>query len=187
MSFLFRFLIVTALLLSAQAWALVSSGAYVPFGPSTQKSADGARNTFAFDPYLSLNGAFEIPFDHVFLPEVGLVFHGEGQDGYKKSTSFILLDVGYRIDQLWILRYGFGTFRTKISGDGGSVVLPNGNSTLAFARPSRSVTSLNTTFDLGIEYSANRNYAVRFQTFLFSAFNSESRKLSYALGMTYYL
>lgn len=174
--------------LSSNSYALVGLGGYVPFGPSTQKDPDGGRNTFSFDPMVTFNTVQPIPgFNHVFMPELGFVFHGSGSDDYKKTTTFLLLDVGYLIRPKLVLRYGIGTFITSVKGDGGAVELNNGTSTSTFYRPGESKKSWNTTLDLGAEMALAPNYALRFQTHLFSIFSSTSRKLSYSLSFNYYL
>jgi hypothetical protein len=168
--------------------ALVSVGGYVPFGPSTQKSVTGGKNTFSFDPMLSLNTIITTPFyNQLFLPEIGMVFHGEGQDGYSKRTTLFIFDMGHRLTGTTLLRYGLGTFLTRITADGGSVTLPNGSDTATYYQPNEASTSWNTTVNLGLENSFGLNYAGRVQTYLFSLFNGEARKVSYSLSLVYYL
>ncbi len=180
--------ILFGLLLTQTSFALVSAGGYVPFGLSTQKETTGSKNTLSFDPMVGVNTIFATPFTgHLFLPEFAMAFHGTGQDGYKKSTMFFLLDFGYQLRAQTILRYGVGTVLTRISGDGGTVNLLNGNTPTDFYAPNEARTSWNTTVDLGIEHSFSSDYALRFQTYIFSMFDAEARKLSYSLNLVYYL
>ena len=179
-------LIVFLLLFSPLGHSLVSVGGYVPFGVSTQKEADGGRNTFSMDPAVSVNTVMPAPYIGLFMPEFGMVFHGSGKDGYKKQTIFLLADAGYQIIPQGVLRYGVGTFITKIKGEGGVVYLNNGNGTDPFYKPSKSVSTYNTTLNLGFEHSFMAKYALRFETFMFSPLSS-ARKFSYILNLTYYL
>lgn len=168
--------------------ALVSVGGYSAFGRSTQKETDGTRNTTSFHPMISFNTIIPTGFwGQIFLPEAGMVFHSSEYDGYSKKTTFLLLDLGYQIAPQILFRYGLGTFITSIKGDGGTMILNNGNSTDEFYRPSENGSSYNTTLDLGLEYAYDSNYAFRFQTYLFSGLSSEARKLSYSLSLNYYL
>lgn len=168
--------------------AIVSFGGYAPFGPSTQKETTGSRNTFSFDPMLGVNTILTTPFyGQLFLPEFAMVFHGSGDDDYKKNTWLFLADFGHRINNKLLLRYGLGTILTKISGDGGAVQLNNGGSTATFYQPNETSTSWNTTINLGLESAVTGNYAVRFETYLFSFFNNEARKFSYSLNVVYFL
>ncbi len=185
-----RFLIIlmTAILFSHNSMALVSLGGYVPFGPSTQKDVTGSTNTFSFSPMVSVNTIIPTPFyQQLFLPELAMVFHSEDQDGYSKRTTLFLLDFGHLLTSDLIFRYGVGTALTRISGEGGTVVLNNGSSTSTYYQPDESSTSWNTTINLGIEGQVIPNYSMRFQTYWFSVFNSEARKASYSLNLVYYL
>jgi hypothetical protein len=175
------------ILFSFNSFSLVGTGGYVPFGLSAQKSDDGGRRTFSFEPYIYVNTILPAPYNHLFLPELGYVFHTSTQyDDYSKSTLFVLADLGYKLSPRFILRYGLGLFRTSISSDGGAVTLQNGSGTSTFYKPSDSQKSYNTTWNLGIEGSINRNYSARFQFYMFEPLSSK-RDLSYSLSLGYYL
>ena len=183
-----RYLFFLCLFTSFSSQAIVTFGGYVPFGPSTQKDIDGSKNTFSFDPMLSVNTVIPLSFyQQTFLPELGGVFHGSGADDYSKKTFFLLMDLGHRVNDKFMLRYGVGTFITTVSGSGGQTSLNNGSSTATFYLPSESSSSWNTTLNLGAEYAFDKNYSLRFQTYTFSALSSTSRKISYSLSLTYYL
>lgn len=165
----------------------VGVGGYVPFGPSTQKDVTGARETFSFDPVISLNAVIPTKFyGQLFLPEFAFVFNGSGSDGYSKKTMLFLADFGHRLTSRALLRYGVGTVLTTVSGDGAVVRLPNGNDTSPFYQPAESSTSWNTTINLGIEMSFSTGYALRFQTYWFSLLDGQSRKGSYSFNLIYY-
>ncbi len=181
------FCILGILLLPIKSMALLNVGGYVPFGLSTQKTEDGGKNTFSFKPLIAVNTVMPIPnMSHVFLPEFGYIPQGKEADEYKKSTMYFLLDVGYMITDRFLLRYGLGTFMTKVSGDGAAIQLPNGSGTATFFRPNKGETSWNTTLDLGVEYAIDANNAARIETYLFSWLSS-ARKFSYSLTYVYYL
>ena len=170
-----------------KAMAIINVGGYVPFGISTQKKEDGGRNTFSFKPMIGVNMVMPIPnMSHVFLPEFGIIPQGKEYDEYSKTTLYFLLDVGYLITDRFLLRYGLGTFMTKISGDGSVLTLPNGDGTATFYRPNEGETSWNTTLDLGFEFAIDANNALRFETYMFSWLSS-ARKFSYSLSYAHYL
>jgi len=166
--------------------ALVGLGGYVPFGPAVQKEKDGGRSTTSFHPMLTLNTNYPMFFDHFFTPQIGLVLHGDKYDETKKKTVFILWDVAYSFNSSLLLRYGFGSFLTKVGGDGGTISMPNGNSTTTFAKPDKTVTSYNTTLNLGVEYGLNRHYSAQFETYVFNTLDKQSREVSYSLSVNYY-
>lgn len=180
--------IVLFLIFEFSAHALVSVGGYVPFGPSTQKDPNGSKNTFSLDPMVSVNTIIPTPFyGQLFLPEFGMVFHGEGTDGYSKRTMLFLFDFGYEFMPSYLLRYGIGTVITRINGDGGTVSLLNGGTPDTYYQPDEASSSWNTTINLGIESSIYNNYATRFETYWFSLLDSESRKISYSFNLVYYM
>lgn len=174
-------------LVPMKSMALLNVGGYVPFGVSTQKKEDGGRNTFSFKPMIGVNTVMPIPgFSHVFLPEFGIVPQGKEADEYKKSTMYFLMDLGYMLTGNLLLRYGLGTFLTKISGDGAVVTMPNGSDTAQFYRPNEGETSWNTTLNLGLEFAFDSSSAVRMEGYLFSWISS-ARKFSYSLSYVYYM
>lgn len=174
-------------LIPMKSMALLNVGGYVPFGLTTQKKEDGGKNTFSFKPLIGFNTVMPIPnMSHVFLPEFGFVPQGKEADEYSKSTLYFLMDLGYMITDRFLLRYGIGTFMTKVSGDGAAIQLPNGDGTATFYRPNKGETSWNTTLNLGVEYAIDANNAARFETYMFSWLSS-ARQLSYSLTYVYYL
>lgn len=173
--------------MSFDAGAIVGTGGYSPFGPTTQKAADGDTNAFSFHPMMVLNGAYPLFSGHLFTPQMGLVLHRNKFDENEKKTVFILMDVAYIWHPKFILRYGIGSFLTKVGGNGGTILLDNGNDTTAFAKPDHTVTSYNTTLNFGFEFAVNRNYAIQTEAFAFSLFDSRARAVSYLLSVNYYL
>ncbi|OUR99575.1 hypothetical protein A9Q84_00715 [Halobacteriovorax marinus] len=175
------------LFIPVKSFALVGIGGYVPFGLSTQKTKTGSRRTLSAEPYILFNTTLSAPFNQIFMPEFGYVFHAtEKFDDYDKSTMFLLADFGYQFSSTFILRYGLGLFRTSIGGDGATVTLSNGSSTATFYRPSETSTSYNTTWNIGLQGDLTKNYAMKFQFYLFDPISS-TRDVSYSLSVTYNL
>ncbi len=167
--------------------ALVGLGGYVPFGFTTQKRPEGGNNKTTFHPMVVLSTVRPLPYEHVAMPEFGIVFHQNNFDEVSKKTIFILWDIGWRANDRFVLRYGFGTFMTKISGKGGSITLSNGDSTMAFAAPDETQTSYNTTLNLGVDVALGRHYAFKAEAFIFGMMKSTSRAISYSLAFNYYM
>lgn len=182
-----KILVLFLILLPLQSHAIINIGGYVPFGLSTQKDEDGGNNALSFKPMIGVNTVMPIQgFNHVFLPEIGIIPQGKEADEYKKSTLYFLLDVGYLLSSKLVLRYGIGTFLTKISGDGQPLELPNGTETSTFYRPKEGETSWNTTLNLGLEMAITPESAVRLESYMFSWLSS-ARKFSYSLSYVHYL
>lgn len=84
------------------------------------------------------------------------------------------------------LRFGAGTFMTKISGDGGEVTRNNGASTATYFLPSESITSYNSTLNLGIEQFIMPKIAVKLETYAWNILDSTSRRFNFALALNLY-
>ena len=179
-------MMVLFLLGTGPAQTLVSAGVYAP-APASQKNSDGSKNTFTLKPMVALDAVWNLSGRNFFMPELGYVYHGEGIDGYKKHTTFLLLDLGYLLTGRFLLRYGLGTFLTSISGDGGAVVLNNGSGTATFYRPGETSTSYNTAMDLGAELGITKNFALQLETYLMEILSKDKRSVTYSLGLNYYL
>ena len=176
--------------LSIPARVVFGGGGYVPFGPSTQKDLHGGRETFSFDSALSwsFHLPFQTSFSQFFIPEWGYVFHRLDDDaGYSKRTSFVLFDLGISLAPDVLFRYGIGTFITKIDGPGGSLTVNDGGAMNTAYLPGRSISSWNTTLNLGTKIDLNSKLGVRFEFFLFSPLSSTARKFSYLLNLVCYL
>jgi hypothetical protein len=164
--------------------AIIGLGGYVP-NPGTQKSADGGKNTLSPDPFLSIGTKFPLYGPTWAMPELGYVVHGGEKDNYSKKTIFILWDVGYNIAPKLLFRFGLGTFLTKISGDKEAVSRGNGASGSAtFYTAGESVTSYNTTSNLGIEYGLAGGNSIKLETYVFSLFG-DGRHVNYSLSMNF--
>ncbi len=168
--------------------AIFTVGDYVPFGPSTQGSVTGSSNTLSFNPMIGVNTKIQTPwYGQVFLPELDIVFNTGEKDGYSKRTYLISADFGYNLNPMLMLRYGTSTIITSISGDGGVVYLNNGNSVDDFYQPDQSSLSWNQTLNLGVDGIINSTYSLRFETYIFSLFNSKARQVSYSLSLLVYM
>jgi hypothetical protein len=153
---------------------------------NSQNDSEGGTSTFSYVPGISLNAVWSLSSNHFFNPDIGYVFHLSPEDEYgdqSKKTLFVLWDLGYKIRR-FVIRYGFGTFYTKIGGDGGAVTVKNGESSTTTAyKPQETITSYNTTIDLGLTFLATKNISMRAETYLFSFLSSEARTLHYSLTL----
>ena len=170
----------------------ISVGSYTPT-IDVQKET-GERDLFQFNPFLAVGFSWRMMGNHFFVPQVGLAKDFSIDDDYgdySKTTLFFLWDFSYLLVKGLVVRYGLGTFLTRISGDGGEVTVPNGHSTATAYRPEQAITSYSTTLNLGLEYIgqaawANKYMGLRAEGHLFSFLDSESRSLGYTLSLVYY-
>lgn len=181
-------LLLISLTISVNCYAAnfeVGLGAFA-LGTSAQNDTSGGQATTSFNPGVSVGAIIPIKGNHYFNPDFGVVGHLPEDDDYgkqRKRTSFALWDLGYRIKRV-VIRYGFGTFMTRISGDGEAVTVRNGESGTATAyQPVDSSTSYNTTINLGATILLGDRVSVRAESYLFSFLNSEARTLNYGLTL----
>ncbi|EQC50299.1 MetA-pathway of phenol degradation domain protein [Bacteriovorax sp. BSW11_IV] len=173
-------------LLSSNVSALVGVGTFVPHAFKAQVSTEGGREFFAINPYVALNAIVPIRGDHFFNPEIGYVFHTENDDETSAHTLFVSYNFTYKLNHLFILRYGLTTFAFMNGGDGEEVTLRNGNSTATFYSPDETRTSYVSSLDLGGEYFFKPRYSVRFQTYIARFLSSDARSVYYTLSVNYY-
>jgi hypothetical protein len=161
-------------------------GGYSPFSFTTQSDSDGGKSILRVKPTFFLSGLFEVPFSHFLSPEFGWVLHGEGEDSYSKNTYYLLTDLIYPITADLVLRYGYGLFMTRISGDGEAIQLNNGTATATFYTAGEASTSYNSTLNLGFEYVVRADATFRVQSFIFQPFSSTDREVSYMLSYAFF-
>ena len=187
-----KFTLAFLFLISSNAHAVgLGLGTYMPASNRYQNQPDGSRDGFQLNPYVSLSTKWNFFNNHYIAPEIGMAFHTKTEDEYSKRTVVILWHMAYRLSESFYLRYGFGTFWTRISGDGEEVVLPNGSSTATFYAPSESATTYNTSTDIGLEYQIGGNefsstsYSLRGDLMLVQPLDSDERSFSYLLSLVY--
>jgi len=174
-------------IISTEVFATVGLGGFVPFPTTTMKKRDGGSDSFGFEPMVYINHVVNAPFSQLFLPTLGFIKSTDLEQEYSKNTIFFLWDLGYKIGSNLILRYGLGTFITKIKGDGAAITVNNGSTTATAYRPSDSITSYNTTVNIGAEMAFSKSYAIQFETYIYQILSGTERDFSYSLSGTWYL
>jgi hypothetical protein len=189
-------LLLICVLFASSVWAVhLSTGVHKSLIDVQDKNGDEEKNPFS--PVFSVGSNFRISGGFGFSPQFGFIYHTVKSDDsygeYKMYSLFILYDF------LWVpqdydffaLRFGVGTFRKTVKGEGGSVTVPNGNSTATAYRPESS-TSYSGTFNLGTDFNFKifqdwfTNFGVRFEMYAFRPLSSENRNYAYTLGAVGY-
>lgn len=156
---------------------------------SSQSDTDGSTKKLALNPTVSIAMAY--PWRRpgprfYFLPEVGMAYHRERADKTSVHTMYLLYHLGHQLAPQLMLRYGLGTFITRISGSGGTVRLMDGDTERDFFVPDESRRTYMTTFDLGAEYRFNRDWGAKVDFYIMGPLSSDKRKLSSILAVTHY-
>lgn len=147
---------------SSFASTMLSVGTYVPGAFTAQEDWDGGKQMFEINPMVTIGTQFQAFGDQFFTPEIGYAHHRNAYDGVERSTIMLLYNMTYRLTGTLLFRYGLGTFWERYSGDGGTVVLNNGNSTQAFYRPDGTTTSYHTDLMIGAEQFISPRKSIRF-------------------------
>jgi hypothetical protein len=189
-------LLFIGLLLASPLWAVhVSTGLHKSLIDVQDKNGKEDKNPFS--PVLTVGSNFKMTEGFGFSPQLGFIYHTVNSDDsygkYKMYSFFILYDFiwvpqGY---EFFGLRFGLGTFRKTIKGEGGTVTIPNGNSTAKAYRPESS-TSYSGTFNLGTDFNFNilkdwfTNFGLRLEMYVFRPLSKENRNYTYTLGAVGY-
>ena len=188
-----------SIILSTKGFALVGVGSMSPFiGQYTTNLAGETESPFTLQPYLSLHEFFNVTGSIFFIPEVGMTlpsssyssgdaFNGDGDQASSRQMTFILANFSYMFSSGSHLRFGLGTFMTTISGDGGAVTRNDGGGTALHYLPDQSVTSYNTTINLGFEQFFRPGMAFKLESYIWNILSSESRRFNFSLAFNYYL
>jgi len=192
-------LLLALLLFGTTANALVGVGHMSKFVGSWTNDQEGGQESY-FDPwlYFSLNENFPIWGNIIFQPEIGMTlkkssygdddtYNGSGDEASNRQLMFLHLNFMYRNSSPIQFKGGVGIFATKISGEGGAVTRRNGGTDATYYLPSETVTSYNNTLNLGIESFLLPKTSIEFETYVWDILASDSRRLSFSLGLNYYL
>lgn len=166
---------------------LLSTGTFVSNFSKAQASDSGATKKFELVPYFGYGQQFNLGGPHYFMPELALAYFIDTPKKTDKKIVFLRYNFSYILSGSIILRYGLSTYWQIISGDGGTVVLRNGDSYKAFPAPDNRSVSYYTTADFGAEYFFNRTRSARFDLNLANAFDFENRAFNYILTYNWYL
>jgi len=164
----------------------LNAGFHTEFYNNVQIDDSGGMRKIDYAPTLGMGGHIPLNEDWSFLPELNWVLpRSAGSSQIVKNLVMFRADFGY--DPLDWLRFRVGTslMFLNIHGRGGSTTINNGNDSSTFYYPDENHSSLNNTFDLGLE-AMYEDWSLRFQTYTYSLFKEESRQVSYTLFVTYY-
>lgn len=167
-----------------QSYAL-NVGSHTEYFDGVQNDASGGTRKIDFAP--TIGGSIVLPLSESFTfnPEINWVLPLSSSDKIIKNLFMFRADVGYLPIDWLRLRLGTSLMWLNQNGGGGSVDVSNGNSSSTFYYPDENRSSLNNTLDVGAEFLLGQ-WALRLQTYVYSAFKEERRQISYTLFVSYY-
>lgn len=161
-------------------------GSHTQSYKEVQTDTSGTLNKFEFNPIIG--AGLNVPLNNSwkFLPEASWVLPQFNDDSkIIKNIFFFRADFAYTpLEWLW-LRAGTSFAVLNQHGRGGKTRLDNGTDTSEFYYPDENHSSVNNTFDLGLEFIYNK-WSLRLQTYTYQLFKEESRQTSYSLFLTRY-
>jgi hypothetical protein len=161
-------------------------GTQTQFVGKVQSDEVGSTNKFEFNPYLTAAAEVSLTDNFSFYPEFGVLIPDSTRDPLvSKMTYFFLGSFGYELRD-WVVRAGLGLSMTRISGDGGTQVLDNGNGQTSFPMPEGSATSRNVILNLGTEYFIHQDWSARVESSVYNPINSRNRAFTYQLAFYYH-
>lgn len=160
-------------------------GNHTEFFDAVQSDGSGSTRKIAFAP--TIGGSITLPVSKswLFLPEVNWVLPHSSDTRIIKNVLMFRADFGYSPLDWLRLRVGTSLMVQNQHGRGGSTEVNNGNTTSTFYYPDENRSSLNNTIDLGVE-GLFGPWALRLQSYIYSAFKEERRQVSYTLFVSYY-
>lgn len=160
-------------------------GTHTEFYNAVQIDDKGGMRKFQFAPTIGAGISLPLDYGFRFLPEINWVLPFEqGSSRIIKNVFMIRADFGYEPLNWLRLRAGTSLMILNQHGQGGSTTIDNGNGASTFYFPDENHSSLNNTFDLGLEF-IYQDWSARLQTYTYSLFKEERRQLSYSLFLTY--
>jgi hypothetical protein len=164
-----------------------SLGSHTEFYNAVQNNSSGGLRRFDFAPTFGVGTRLNAGWNHIsLLPEITWVLPQLNEETRIIKNVFMLrADLAYDPLEWLRLRLGTSVMWLNQQGRGGTAQIANGNSTSTFYYPDENRSSLNNTFDVGLEAMLDK-YALRFQTYTYSLLKPERRQISYSILLTYY-
>lgn len=166
--------------------AAVSLGNLCEYVGKIQTDENGATNTCSFNPYLAGSIDYSITPQFFISPEIGFTFPKHGRDEHiSKMTLFALANTKYKFDSLYFIA-GAGLFFTRLSADGGTEELNNGNTTSSFPLPEGAVFTRNFIINAGLGYNFTTSLSADLHTYVFNLTTKEDRAFSILINGSYH-
>lgn len=163
-------------------------GTHTEFYNAVQEDDSGGLRKFDLAPTIGMGLTMPlVDPQFALIPEINWVLPQTLEDSNIMINTFMFRgDFAYDPISWLRLRVGSSLMWENQQGKGGKVEMNNGDSKSTFYYPDENRSSLNNTFDLGLEAIYENEFAFRFQTYTYSIFKKEQRQISYTLFFTYY-
>jgi hypothetical protein len=163
----------------------VNGGLHTEFFNNVQTDSSGGMRKFDYAPVIGAGLRLPIEGQWNFMPELNWVLPHDSNTHIIKNLFMFRGDLAYDALDWLRLRVGTSLMWLNQHGRGGKAKISNGSTTSEFYYPDENRSSLNNTFDLGIEAMYDQ-WSFRLQTYTYSIFKEEQRQVSYTLFVSYY-
>ena len=153
---------------------------------SAQSSTTGSTKVVEIAP--TIFAGVTIPFFSsglYFAPGLGYAKFST-KDNTSKNEYIIQYHFTHAPSSFFQFRYGFSNYITKLSGDGGTIVLSNGTSTSTFYTPAETETSYTASMDVAGDFIFSSQWTARIQFSLMRFLSNTSRRVSNIITLNYY-
>ena len=151
-----------------------------------QTDDSGSTNFCQFKPYLAASYDYALTDSLLISPELATTLPGHGRDeNISKLSFYTLINTKYKLSVFHFIG-GLGLYFTKISGNGGSETLNNGNSTVNFSIPEKTIFTRNFIMNLGAGWDFDPKWNTDLHLLVFNLTSSEDRAYTIALNLTYH-
>jgi len=166
----------------------IGVGSFSEFMGKVQTTVQGEKNSYDFKPYLSIGADGVLYEDFSFIPELVLTFPEKGRDeNISRFTFLTLFTFGYHFHD-FLFKVGTGFAFTRLSSDGGTQTLANGNNPSEdFFLPDGGSTSRNMITTLGIQYFVHQNWSIQASGIYYNLTDSESSAWSSLLSVNFHI
>ena len=165
----------------------LGAGLFNPHMGEVQTDLNGSTKSVDLHPFITATASYNFTQEMALEGHLGLGIPQTSQDqSIKKSYHFANLYFVYRY-----LNFDFsagpGVLLTRISGEGGTKTLRNGNTSSSFYIPSASSTASNTTLNIGAGTTFEKLLKANIMAVWTNPTVKEKRSISLNFSLTYIL
>ncbi|MEC7276236.1 MAG: hypothetical protein VXV96_07940 [Bdellovibrionota bacterium] len=153
-----------------------------------QTDVNGDKSLFNNKLALEAGASFPLDDDQAWRlhGDLGLLWPSGEVSYITRNVFYMTANLGYSFTKEFEWRLGGGFYFTRISGEGGTVPIQNGDSTTNFPIPEEASISRNVTLNTSFNYEFYQDVSVRTEAFVFNPLNSRNRTFNVALTLRYH-
>lgn len=166
----------------------LGAGSYTESVGHVQIDENGGTEKFQFNPYFTFGIKNYIFTNQLsWIPEFGIGLPHEGADENTSRWNFHFLSkFTYDVNEYFGLSAGVGLSWVRLSLDGGTQVLQNGNSQDEFPMPEGSSVSQNIILSMGLNAKFDKNWGASADVHVLNIEDELKRTWNYLISVNYF-